>query len=236
VLKGSVGRAVRYPTVGELYGATTGGALSFINDPLLKPEKSWTEELSAEKDLGNALARATLFHEITDDALFTQVIPGTNPAVSRVQNIKQVRTTGLELAYSGQDVFVRGLELGASLTYANSRIAENPANPASVGKWQPRVPRWRSTVFGTYKPDANWSYTAAVRYSGTQYANLDNSDVNGFAYFGASRYITLDLRVRYQIGKQWSMAFGIDNANNYQYWNFHPYPQRTYTAELHWDL
>ena len=58
---GSVGRAVRYPTVGELYGATTGGALSFINDPFLKPEKSWTSELSAEKDLGNGLARATLF-------------------------------------------------------------------------------------------------------------------------------------------------------------------------------
>ena len=45
VLKGSIGRAVRFPTVGELYGATTGGALSFINDPFLKPEKSWTSEL-----------------------------------------------------------------------------------------------------------------------------------------------------------------------------------------------
>jgi iron complex outermembrane receptor protein len=236
VLKASVGRAVRYPTVGELYGATSGGALSFINNPNLKPEKSWTEELSAEKDLGNALARATLFHEVTDDALYSQVIPGSNPAVSTVQNVKQMRTTGLELAYSGQDVVVRGLEVGASVTYANSKTAENPAFPASVGKWQPRVPRWRSTVFGTYKPDARWSYTAAVRYSGTQYSTLDNSDVNGFAYFGASRYITLDLRVRFQIDRQWSMAFGVDNANNQQYWNFHPYPQRTWSAELRWDL
>ena len=42
--------------------------------------------------------------------------------------------------------------------------------------------------------------------------------------------------MRYQIAKQWSAAFGIDNANNYQYWNFHPYPQRTYTAELRFDL
>ncbi len=236
VLKASMGRAVRYPTVGELYGATSGGALSFINNPNLKPEKSWTEELSAEKDLGNALARATLFHEITNDALFSQVVPGSNPAVSTVQNIRQVRTTGLELAYSGQDVLVRGLEMGASVTYANSKTAENPAFPASVGKWQPRVPRWRSTVFGTYKPDARWSYTAAVRYSGTQFSTLDNSDVNGFAYFGSSRYLTLDLRVRWRIDRQWSMAFGIDNANNQQYWNFHPYPQRTWSAELRWDL
>lgn len=234
VLKASLGRAVRYPTVGELYGTTTGGALSFINDPFLKPEKSWTSELSAEKDLGNALARATLFHETTDDALYSQLIPNTT--ISRVQNIEKVRTTGFELAYTGQDVLVRGVEVGASLTFADSKIVANPGNPASVGKWQPRVPRWRSTVFATYKPDVQWAFTAAARYSGTQYSNLDNSDVNGFAYFGASRYFTVDLRARYQIDKRWSAALGIDNANNYQYWNFHPYPQRTYTAELRFDL
>ncbi|MGJ7510454.1 TonB-dependent receptor [Variovorax sp. GT1P44] len=235
VLKGSVGRAVRFPTVGELYGATTGGALSFINDPFLKPEKSWTSELSAEKDLGNGLARATLFHETTDDAIYSQLIPGST-TVSRVQNIAKVRTTGFELAYTGQDVFMRGLDLGGSLTFADSKTVENPTNPASVGKWQPRVPRWRSTVFATYKPDAHWAFTVAARYSGKQYSTLDNSDVNGFAYTGASKYFTVDMRVRYQIDKQWSAAFGIDNANNYQYWNFHPYPQRTYTAELRFDL
>ncbi|WP_077003099.1 TonB-dependent receptor [Variovorax sp. KK3] len=234
VLKASLGRAVRFPTVGELYGATAGGALSFINDPNLKPEKSWTGELTAEKDVGHGLARATLFHETTKDALYSQLIP--NSTVSRVQNVDKVRTTGLELAYTGQDVFAKGLDLGASLTYADSKIVANAAFPASVGKWQPRVPRWRSTVYASYKPDARWALTIAARYSGRQYSNLDNSDVNANAYFGASRYFTVDLRVRYQIDKRWSAAFGIDNANNDKYWNFHPYPQRTYTAELRFDL
>lgn len=238
VLKASVGRAVRFPTVGELYGATSGGALSFINDPTLKPEKSVTGELSLEKDLGNGLARATLFHETTKDALYSQLIP--NSTVSRVQNVDKVRTTGLELAYTGTDVFAawgfRGVDLGASLTYADSKTVANASNPASVGKWQPRVPRWRSTVYATYRPDDRWAFTVAARYSGRQYSNLDNSDVNAFAYFGASKYFTVDLRVRYQITRQWSASFGIDNANNDQYWNFHPYPQRTYTASLKWSL
>lgn len=238
VLKGSVGRSVRYPTVGELYGATSGGALSFINDPTLKPEKSWTGELSLEQDLGNGLARATLFHETTKDALFSQRIP--NSTVSRVQNVDKVRTHGIELAYTGQNVArhwgLRGLDLGGSLTYADSKTVANAAFPASVGQWQPRVPRWRSTVYASYKPDAQWAFTVAARYSGRQYSTLDNSDVNGDAYFGASKYFTVDLRVRWQIDKQWSAAFGIDNANNAQYWNFHPYPQRTYTAELRFDL
>ena len=238
VLKASVGRAVRFPTVGELYGATSGGALSFINDPTLRPEKSWTGELSLEKDIGNGLARATLFHETTKDALYSQLIP--NSTVSRVQNVDKVRTTGIELAYTGTDVFAawgfKGVDLGASLTYADSKTVANANNPASVGKWQPRVPRWRSTVYATYRPDDRWAFTVAARYSGRQYSNLDNSDVNANAYFGASKYFTVDLRVRYQITRQWSASFGIDNANNDQYWNFHPYPQRTYTASLKWDL
>ena len=234
VLKASVGRAVRFPTVGELYGATSGGALSFINDPDLQPETSWTGELSAEKDLGNGLARATLFHETTRDALYSQPIPGTT--VSRVQNVDRIRTLGLELAYSGQPAWMRGLDLGASLTYADSRIVANAANTASVDKWQPRVPRWRATAYATWQPDDHWALTVAARYSGRQYSSLDNSDVNAFAYFGASKYFTVDLRARYRLTRQLSAALGIDNANNYQYWNFHPYPQRTYTASLRWDL
>jgi outer membrane receptor protein involved in Fe transport len=47
---------------------------------------------------------------------------------------------------------------------------------------------------------------------------------------------TTAVRVRYRIAKQWSAAFGIDNLNNYKYWNFHPYPQRSYSAELKFDL
>lgn len=31
-------------------------------------------------------------------------------------------------------------------------------------------------------------------------------------------------------------AFGIDNVNNRTDWNFHPYPQRTWFAELRADL
>ena len=56
--------------------------------------------------------------------------------------------------------------------------------------------------------------------------------MNGFAYQGASRYFTTDVRVRYQITRQVSAAVGIDNLNNYKFWNFHPYPQRSYMAEV----
>jgi iron complex outermembrane receptor protein len=46
----------------------------------------------------------------------------------------------------------------------------------------------------------------------------------------------VDARIRYRIDRQWSASFGIDNLNNNRYWAFHPYPQRTYVAELKFDL
>ena len=42
--------------------------------------------------------------------------------------------------------------------------------------------------------------------------------------------------MRYQASKQWAAAVGIDNLNNYKYWNFHSYPQRMLVAELKFDL
>jgi iron complex outermembrane receptor protein len=75
-----------------------------------------------------------------------------------------------------------------------------------------------------------------ARYSGRQFRTLDNSDINGFTYMGVSRFFVLDLRARWRIDRQWTAALGIDNVNNAKYWNFHPYPQRTYVTELKADL
>ncbi|HSV51651.1 MAG TPA: TonB-dependent receptor, partial [Burkholderiaceae bacterium] len=238
VLKASAGRAVRFPTVGELYGATSTVNSQYINDPNLKPEKSWTSELSAEKDLGNGLLRLTFFTENTRDALYSQTTFDTlaNRNVSRVQNVGRIRTQGLELAYNGNDVLAKGLDLGASITYADSVIKENAgfvARPGdTIGKQQPNIAKWRATALLSYRWDARWTTSVGARYSGPQFRTLDNSDVNGDTYQGVSKFFTADLRVRYQLNKNVNAAFGIDNLNNDKFWNFHPYPQRSYVAEL----
>jgi iron complex outermembrane receptor protein len=242
VLKASAGRAVRMPTVGELYGATSTANSQYINDPNLKPEKSVTTELTAEKDLGDALLRATLFTENTRDSLYAQTTfdPAANRNISRVQNVGRIRTRGLELAFSGTDVFQKGLDLNGSVTFADSVIKANDgfvvAPGDTIGKRQPNIPKWRATALASYRFDEKLAVSLGVRYSGAQYRTLNNADVNGFTYQGVSKYLTADVRVRYRITRQWSAAFGIDNLNNYRYWNFHPYPQRSYSAELKFDL
>lgn len=237
VLKASLGRAVRMPTVSELYqGGINGAGVLINNDPNLKPERSWTGELTAERRLETGLLRLTAFGERTRDALYSQTNVLVTPNVTYVQNVGRIATKGLELAYAATDVGVAGLDLNTSATWTDSKIERNDKFPASVGKWQPRIPEWRATGQATYRMNDRLAATLAARYSGRQYSTLDNSDPNGFAYQGASKYFTTDLRVTYRIDRSWSMALGIDNLNNYKYWNFHPYPQRTYVAELKFDL
>ena len=158
-----------------------------------------------------------------------------NLNISRVQNVGRIVTQGLEAAWSGFDVIAKGLDLNGSVTYADSIVKENSgfvATPGdTVGKRQPNIPRWRATAMASYRFNPQWRAT-----HGAQYRTLNNADVNGFTYQGVSKYFTADLRVRWQVRKTVVAALGVENLNNYKYWNFHPYPQRSYLAELKFGL
>lgn len=233
--KASLGRAVRMPTVAELYQGSIAAGAIVNNDPNLKPEKSWTGELTVEREIERGTVRATLFHERTRDALYSQTNFSVTPTITNIQNVDAIRTTGLELAAQVTSVWVKGLDLSSSLTFADSIITKNDKFPASVGHWQPRVPRWRANLLATYKPDETWAFTGGVRYSGRQYGTLDNSDPNGAAYTGVSRFLVADVRVQYRVDQHWKASAGIDNLGNQTYWAFHPYPQRTLIAEIRYD-
>jgi iron complex outermembrane receptor protein len=222
--------------VSELFQGSISATDLVNNDPNLKPEKSWTSELTAERALPFGSVRATLFGERTEDALYSQVDLTAGGTVATIQNVDRIRTLGVELAGQGRSVVVRGLDIDASVTYADSKTTRNDKFPASVGKWQPRVPQWRASLLASYSPDEHWSGSVGIRYSGRQYGQLDNSDTNGFAFTGFSPFLVADVRLQYRFDRQWRASLGIDNVNNERYWAFHPYPQRTYHAELRFDL
>ena len=59
---------------------------------------------------------------------------------------------------------------------------------------------------------------------------------DGATCVAVSRFPVADLRVQYRLNRQWSIAAGIDNLGNPTCWAFHPYAQRTFNAELRFDL
>ena len=231
-LKASVGRAVRMPTVAELYQGSIAADLVIVNnDPNLQPERSWTSELTGERMLELGSLRLTAFFEETTDALYSQTNVTVTPNVTSIQNVDEIDTRGLETAYQAFGLLDGRLDFSTSLTYAHSRIEQNDAFPASVGKWQPRVPEWRANALATVRLGSEWSLTAGGRYSGQQFNTLDNSDPNGYAFTGTSEFVVFDLRARYA-NERWSASLGIDNVGDEEYWAFHPYTRRSVIAEL----
>lgn len=236
LLRGSLSRAVRFPTVTELFQGSISGTSIVNNDPNLKPEKILAGELAAERDLAAGSLRLSLFQDNLTDALTRQTNTTVLPTVTNVQNVDKVRVRGIEATLHRRDVFVRGLDLTGSITYADSEILANEKNPASVGKRMLRIPDWRATLAATWHASDRTDLTVAGRYSGRQYGELDNSDTHDDTYGGVSRFFVVDAKVNYRLDKQLSLAVGVDNLTNDRYYAYHPYTQRTWIAQLKYAM
>ena len=233
LLRASLGRAYRFPTVSELFQTEKVGNVTRISDPNLRPEKILAKDLTAEGAVLGGLLRLSLFEDQVEDYLYSQTDLATN--TTRVENIGKTRARGVETAWQAQDVGINGLNLTGSLTYVESRILNNPGDPATVGKRIPRVPDWRASLFASYRLDEHWTTSLGVKYSGLQYGTLNNSDPNGDVYGGVGKFTTLDARLGYRFGKRVAAAIGVDNLTNEKYYVAHPMPQRTWHAELRID-
>jgi iron complex outermembrane recepter protein len=238
------GEAYRYPTVTELYqNITVGGVATFAN-PNLTPEQDLNGEFVVERKWSDGRIRLTLFDEQVHNAIISQTNLATNPTTgaqiptTTIGNVDAIRMQGVELAAEKDNVAIAGLKLFGSVTYVDSRILSDPTwagtNPltgvpdTAVGKRVPYVPDWRATLGATYRPNENWAFTFAGRYSGKQYSTLDNTDIISHVYGAFDNYFVADLKVHYNATQNIAFDFGIDNIFNEQYFLFHPFPGRTY--------
>ena len=237
---GSVARAVRFPTVGELYQLVATGSTYTSPDPDLKPERDLSMELAVERTLAQGSVRVSLFNETTRDALIAQTatLADFPVPVSYVVNVGEVRNRGIELAGQKTDLLFRGFELAGSVTFVDSTIVSDPdfvsaALTTAQGRHAPYVPRWRATLVATYRPTPRWAVTLAGRYSGQQYSTLDNTDSTPHVFGAFDAFTVLDARVRYEVNQHLSAALGVDNLTDRAYFLYHPFPQRTVVADLH---
>ncbi len=231
----SLGVANRFPTVTELYQTITTGPTLTVPNPNLKPEHALSGELAFERAFAKGRLRASYFQEDLDDALIAQtapLVPGSTQLFNYVQNVDKIRSRGVELVASKDDVLIPGLELAGSVTYVHSRVLEDAAFPAAVGKQTPNIPEWKYTLVATYRPNDQWAATLAVRHSSRVYATIDNTDVYTHTYQGFDSFLVVDARLRWQIDPRASVALGVDNLANRRYFLFHPFPQQTIVAEL----
>lgn len=238
------GEAYRYPTVTELYqNVTVNGVATFAN-PNLVPEQDLNGELNIERHWEDGRVRFTVFDERTNNAIISQTNLVTNPMTgvqvptTTIGNVAAIRMQGFEASADKDNIWIRGLQLFGSVTYVDSRILADPTwagkNPLTnqpdnvVGNRVPYVPDWRAKFGFTYRPDDDWAWTVAARYSGKQYSTLDNTDIVPHVYGAFDKYFVVDTKLHYNATKNFSFDAGIDNIFNEQYFLFHPFPGRTY--------
>jgi iron complex outermembrane receptor protein len=228
----SAGQAWRFPTVAELYQIVT-TPVPAVPNPNLRPERARSAELAIERRDARGSIRLSLFNEAIKDALVSQSGPlnGTAVIATFVQNVERTRARGIELAFDRSDLVPR-FDLQGSVTYADAETRRNPAQPASEGKLIPGVPHWKATLVGTWRTTDQLSLTAAMRMASRIYGTLDNSDVVGNTFQGFHKYLVVDLRARVKASEHMSFGLGVDNLTNDRYFLFHPFPQRSFAADV----
>jgi iron complex outermembrane receptor protein len=245
-ITGSFGMAYRYPTVTELYQNITVNGIATFANPNLVPEQDISGELNIERKWDDGRVRLTLFKERTNNAIISQTNLATNPIngaqvpTTTIGNVAAIGMQGVELSAEKDNVLIDRLQVFGSVTYVDSRIIADSTwagtNPLTglpdtvVGKRVPYVPDWRAKIGATYRPDDNWAYTLAARYSGKQYSTLDNTDIVQHVYGAFDNYFVVDMKIHFKANKDVSFDFGVDNLFNQQYFLFHPFPVRTYVV------
>src|SRR5690625_1494256 len=234
-LRASVARAVRFPTVGELFQGTLDANDAIVhNNPNLKPENDWARDLTLRHDVDGGYWRVSLFEDVIRDSLYKQTDVTVTPSVTSIQNVDKLRLRGVEVAFKLRDVLPR-LDVSGSMAWNISRILRDRRYHVAEGKDVPRMPRTRGTLTLDWRFLPGWDVSLAVRHSGRQYGRLDNRDTR--ATFGAiTRYTMVDAQVGWRFAPGWRATLGVNNLSNQHAWVYHPWPGRTWLAGIHWKL
>ena len=234
--RAAFGKAYRFPTVTELFQQITDNNTIVTNNPNLKPEEIYSAEITAERRFVNGLVRASLFREDRYDALISQTnISRVGSSSTYIQNVDHVRIHGIELATEWNNIIIPKLDVLANATLIDSEILKNDAAPSNTNKKVPRIPRQLYKAVATYRVSEDFTMSLAARYSGRQFIQLDNSDINPETYQGASRFLFVDAKANYKFKDRWTASLGVDNIFNDQAFVHHPLSQRTGYAQIKFD-
>ncbi len=204
-LRGSVGRAFRAPSMGELFFPGSG-------NPNLQPERSTSYELGVERYLSGGRVEASLFWNDLADLIDFDF------ATFKNFNIGRARTRGVELSWRQQ--LAAQLEVDAGYTYLRGE-------DRTTGRELLRRPRHRAFAGLT------WRLVRALTLSprATFVARRDDVDPLTFSRIQDPSYFRYDLFARYELAF-FVPYLRLENLTDLRYQEAagFPAPRRRYAA------
>lgn len=236
----SVARAYRFPIVEELFSQFSAyNAISQAN-PELGPERGMHQNLMLDRELEGGYLRVNIFHDRIRDVIESQtdrISGGPNDGVSVMTfvPVDQVDTRGVELILNQTGFVFDQLDIRFNVTWTNSEIVENRADPSVEGNHSPRMPPWRSNLLSTWHLSSQWQISANLQYADSSYGRLDNTDTARRVYGAQDSYTRLGLKANWQWTSSLRLGIGMDNVTNRIDYVAHPWPGRTVYLNTGYD-
>ncbi len=233
-LRGSVGRSFRAPSNLDLYSTTVQsstisptGFLTVQSDPQLKPERATSWELGGQWRISDKVSTtATYYDTRLSDMIYSKQI---DLSLTQRINAGRAQVKGLEWGVVAKPY--GWLEVNGNISWIQSRILENSADPGSVGKQLTQVPK-RLAYLGLTARQGEWSGTLETRYSGQTFITARNTDVVQGVPSSNDSYAMTHLKVGYQASKTVRVNLAVNNLFDKQVYQFSLLPARNATVEM----
>jgi outer membrane receptor protein involved in Fe transport len=243
-LRGAVYTGFRYGTPSELFaGSSSGGRSVTVPNARLAPERLVGGEVGLDYTPSRRVAlRLTAFRNDVDD-LIQRILIGTAGAVPAVvapcgalpaggrcfqrRNLGEIRSTGFEIGADYRPSEAWRWTLDATLM--ESRIVENPDDPALEGNQVERAPDGQIAAAVEYRHPRAGELLVRGRYVTRAYDDAENLEE-------LPAHALVDLSWARSLGPRWQLFAGVENALDRRYVNRYSSDRREVSGPRLWHV
>ena len=183
LLRGALGRKVRFPTMRELFGVALN---RFLLNPDLSPESSFVTEIGLSRKGDFFSGEIIGFYQRTFDTIDQRRVEVDGNSLRQRVNLEGSRVWGVESVFSGK--LVANLILEGHLTWTNPRGFEEGNTVFLTEK-----PEWLGSLSVGYNKASGFSFFSSVGYRGDAYGL---SEANEFVTLKSA--IVIDTKLSYR--------------------------------------
>ena len=233
----ALGKAYRFPIVEELFSQYSAYNAISVANPELRPEAGVHQNFMLERQIANGELRVNLFQETVKDVIESQsdTLPG-GMTVRTFIPVDEIETRGVEFIANLDELLVPSLDMRFNVVFTDSEIVKNIADTRIEGNVYPRMPEWRSNLLLTWHFSDMWDAGANVQYASDSFGRNDNADRQDEVYGAQDGYTRLGLKSTYNFTNGVALGLGVDNLTDEVSYVAHPWPGRTYYANVSYDF
>lgn len=217
-LWGNLGTGFRAPTLNELYRQFRVGTVLTLANNQLGPERLRGGEVGIQITPLRALAwRTTWFDNRITDPVSNVTLSTVGATVTQQrQNLGRTRVSGIQT--SAEYRAGAAWRFSGAYIHQRSRVTDNPANVALVGKALPQVPRHRGNVQVSFSDPRFFTVSVDVLVMSRQFDDdLNTRTVPGITAAGLPKYTVVSASIARTITRRLEIFGGVQNLFDREY-------------------